>query len=381
VRLGALVLCVWPLACQRAREDPTLLRLVDRIPVESRFVRNIDGELRWVLPWLGPEQRFALADAPTQPILTFAAGLQRRRSVRFEVLLEPEQGEPISLYARDIDREGWHEERIDLSDRDLDGSTLVFRRTLLSGSEEPPYGVWANPTLLSAAPAKRTSVILVSLDTLRADRVGAYGHESARTPALDQLASAGVQYDRAYAPSTWTIPSHASLFYGAYLPDTPGVLRETHQVPEAAALPDRPIAEVLRAAGYLTAGFTGGGFLGYPWDFSRGFDTYFSYLQYGTTVELCGPQRFDGPEVFRRATQWLERNHGAPFFLFVHTYDPHDRCPFFEPDVVSPEGKPFDAIASIERADRQQVLDYYDQLVEETDRRLAGLLAAGARPA
>jgi len=230
--------------------------------------------------------------------------------------------------------------------------------------------------LLPAAPARLPSVILVSLDTLRADRVGAYGRESARTRALDRLAGEGVQYERAYAPSTWTIPSHASLFYGAYLPDTPGVLRETHQVPQTAELPDRPIAEILRGAGYLTAGFTGGGFLGYPWDFARGFDTYFSYLQSGGVADLCGPQRFDGPEVFRRATEWLRRNHEAPFFLFVHSYDVHDRCPFFQPDVVRPKGNPFDAAPSLERADHQKVIDYYDQLIEEMDGRLAGLLAA-----
>jgi len=377
LRLGVLLLCVFPLACQRAPENQTPLRLIDRIPVDSRFVMNIDGELRWVLPWLGPEQRFPLVDAPTRPILTFAAGLKGRRIVRFEVLLEPKQGDQISLYAKEVDREGWHEERIDLSDRDLNGSTLVFRRTVLKGFEEPPpYGAWANPTLLPAAPAKRPSVILVSLDTLRADRVGAYGREGARTPALDQLAGAGVQYQRAYAPSTWTIPSHASLFYGAYLPDTPGVLRETRQVPQTAELPDRPIAEILRGVGYLTAGFTGGGFLGYPWDFSRGFDTYFSYSQVVGTAPLCGPQRFDGPEVFRRATEWLRRSHGAPFFLFVHTYDVHDRCPFFQPDIVTPDAKPFYGGPSVDRADHQKVSDYYDQMIEETDRRLAGLLAA-----
>jgi arylsulfatase A-like enzyme len=236
--------------------------------------------------------------------------------------------------------------------------------------------VWANPTLLPSARAKRPSVILVSLDTLRADKVGVYGHASARTPALDQLAAAGVQYQRAYAPSTWTVPSHASLFYGAYLPASPGVLRESQRTPKTAELPDRPISEILRGAGYLTAGFTGGGFLGYPWDFFRGFDTYFSYSQPAGVVDPCSSQRFDGPEVFRRATRWLERNHGAPFFLFVHTYDAHDRCPFFQPDVVRPEGKPFDAAPSLDRADHQQVLDYYDQMIEETDRRLAGLLAA-----
>jgi arylsulfatase A-like enzyme len=373
------MLCLSALACQPASPGPDPLRFVDLLPPASRSVLIIDGELKSVLPSSEAEQRFEVEGAPQRPVLAFSVGLgpfQKPRAVRFEVLLQPKQADPALLYAKEVDRAGWIEERVDLADRDLNGATLIFRRTVLRGFEEPPpFGVWGNPMLLSSAPPRRPSVILVSLDTLRADMVGVYGREQARTPALDGLAAQGVQYQRAYAPSTWTVPSHASLFYGAYLPDTPAVLRGGKLVPETTDLPDRPIAETLREAGYLTAGFTGGGFLGFPWDFWRGFDSYYGYPPQGASSSGCNPLRFDGPEVFRRATEWLERHHGDPFFLFVHTYDVHDRCPFYNPNDLAPGANPFDAGPSLERADRRELLRYYDRLIEETDRRLAGLLA------
>ncbi len=378
-RLAALLLCVGSFACQREIGNTTPLRFADRVPAASRTVLEIEGEAKPTLPWPRADQRFEVQAAPTRPILTFAVALapsQQPRVVQFEVLLQSKQGEAVSLYTKVIDHKGWIEERIDLSDRELNGSTLIFRHTALSGFEEPPpYGVWGDPTLLPAPPSRLPSVILVSLDTLRADRVGAYGCESARTPALDQLAAEGVLYQRAYAPSTWTVPSHASLFYGAHLPDTPWALRTTRRVPETASLPDRPIAEILREAGYLTAGFTGGGFLGRAYDFSRGFGTYFSYAQALATGGVCDPRRFDGPEVFRRATEWLEQHRGSPFFLFVHTYDVHDRCPFFDPDAARTKPNFLDAAPSLDPAVRQAILGHYEQLIEATDRRLADFLA------
>ena len=381
LRLSVLLLCVLPLACQMEARNTTPMHFIDRIPSLRRSTMEIDGETKRVLPWAEFEHRFTLEGAPTRPVLAFAAGvleLPEQPSVRFEVLLQPQQGVPISLYSREIDRTGWNEERIDLSDRDLNRATLIFRRTVLRGFEKPPpYGGWGNPRLLPTEPARQPSVILVSLDTLRADLVGVYGRASARTPALDQLAASGMMYERAYAPSTWTVPSHASLFYGAYLPETPGVLRASGVVLTGAELPDRPIAEILGAAGYQTAAFTGGGFLAAsPWDFSRGFDSYYAYAEPTVGDAPCDERRFDGPEVFRRAIRWLERNHGNPFFLFVHTYDVHDRCPFLEPDAAGPGAELMYPTAVLARADRQKLLDHYERLIEAVDRRLAGLLAA-----
>jgi arylsulfatase A-like enzyme len=379
LRLGTLLICVLPLACQR--EITTPLRFIDRVPGSGLTRLDIAGESKTILPGSEFEQRFSLEGAPTRPVLEFAVGVAEfpnPPAVRFEVLLEPEAGDPVSLYSREIDRVGWNQERIDLSGRDLSGARLVFRRSVLRGFEHPPpQGAWGHPMLLPAEPARKPSVILVSLDTLRADMVGIYGRKQARTPELDQLAESGVMYERAYAPSTWTVPSHASLFYGAHLPYTPAALRESGLVPASVELPDRPIAEILRAAGYRTAAFTGGGFLAAaPWDYSRGFDTYFAYAEPVGMSVSCSAQRFDGPEVFRRAIQWLEENHRDPFFLFVHTYDVHDRCPFYEPGALAPGAEFMYPAQILARADPQKVLDYYDWLIEGVDRKMGDLLAA-----
>jgi arylsulfatase A-like enzyme len=225
--------------------------------------------------------------------------------------------------------------------------------------------------LVSAVRSRRPSVILVSLDTLQADKLGAYGHSKARTSALDRLAAEGVLFERTYSPSTWTVPSHASLFYGAYLQDTPAMMRGREIVSADAALPERPISSILRDAGFVTAGFTGGGFFTYPWDFMTGFETYFAYPQPPETNDACDPRRFDGAEVFRRATEWLRGNHQAPFFLFVHTYDVHDRCPFLIPR----SDLPFANWPRFSPEKRQRLYDYYDDLIAKVDHRMAEFFA------
>src|SRR5262249_42190386 len=130
----------------------------------------------------------------------------------------------------------------------------------------------------------------------------------------------------AYSASGWTYPSHASLLHGLY----PGSLP---QVDKPAPRPPA-LSELFRRGGYLTAGFTGGGFMSVAWGFQTGFDTYYQFPGTGGRSEECAPDRFDGPAVFGGATRWLQENGRRPFFLFVHTYDAHDRCEIKPPGVV-----------------------------------------------
>jgi arylsulfatase A-like enzyme len=206
----------------------------------------------------------------------------------------------------------------------------------------------------------------VSIDTLRADFTGPYGRATARTTALDRLAREGTVYEQAYSPSTWTLPSHVSLFFGSNLPETPAILRRDARIAADTSIADRSLATILRGAGYLTAGFTGGGFLDWPFDLPRGFDTYFAFQQPPRTA--CAAERFDGATVFARALVWLRTNHQRPFFLFVHTYDVHDRCPFM-PDVDAVGAWP-----ELSAARNRELLAYYDGLISATDQRLAALL-------
>jgi arylsulfatase A-like enzyme len=158
------------------------------------------------------------------------------------------------------------------------------------------------------------NVVLVSIDTLRADRLGCYGAERDLTPNLDALATEGAVFERAYAASPWTLPSHASLFasewphatgVGTY--DEPG-----HLVPEVVTL-----AEVLSEAGLSTMGFTGGGYLSEAFGLGRGFDFFGGQLERSSMAEIV-----------RRAGSWLEtRDEDRPFFLFLHTWEAHQYEP------------------------------------------------------
>lgn len=151
-------------------------------------------------------------------------------------------------------------------------------------------------------------VVIVDIDTLRADRLGAYGSTAGLTPNLDRFAAESVVFERAYAQSNETLYSHASLFSARY-PSELGRLDMAFRMP-----PEAPtLASVLRDAGWTTGGFTSGGHLSPVFGLGSGFSTW-------RTVEAWGSLRDSGAEGLR----WLDGAE-APFLLFVHGYDPHDR--------------------------------------------------------
>jgi arylsulfatase A-like enzyme/Flp pilus assembly protein TadD len=167
-----------------------------------------------------------------------------------------------------------------------------------------------------AAPPER--VVLVSIDTLRADHVGAYGAAKAATPTLDGVAADGVRFATAIAPAPLTLPSHTSLL-SALDPPRHGVRDNSlFRVP-----PDVPLLqERFHEAGFATAGFVGALVLDASTGIARGFDVYDDRMQRPDTgIETGFPER-PADAVVDAALGWLD---GAParFFLFVHLYDPH----------------------------------------------------------
>lgn len=301
-------------------------------------------------------ETFTLPQLSAPAVLVFSVGLQPVEgdlSVRFVVELEKDDRR-TPIYTKDVSTPGWVDERIELPEGGLGGARLSFSRGRLSGPVLGSRGGFGDPVLLWKSNEDRPSVMLISLDTLRADRVGLYGYHAARTPNLDALGLNGLWYRQAYSPATWTLPSHASLLWGTFL--------------EAVPLEPRfvSLTETLRNAGYLTAGFTGGGWVSTALGFDRGFDTFYSYTQ-PPNPETCPPDRFDGTEVFERAAAWLRDRGQAPFFLFVHTYEAHDRCPFLK----QPGGQliVWDPLPPARHA---ELLAYYDDLIARTD----GLLGA-----
>jgi hypothetical protein len=171
--------------------------------------------------------------------------------------------------------------------------------------------------LLLLAPSCRQArpqpynVVLISLDTLRADRMSLYGAPRRTTPAIDALAARGVRFTHAYSPSPWTLPAHATMLTGRY----PSSLSPnfSDQLYRLAPL----LSTLLKTHGYRTAAVTGGGFVSKAFGADIGFD---SFAQRNWDIDRSrGDAR---PSNLADALQWIEAGAG-PFFLFFHTYVAH----------------------------------------------------------
>jgi arylsulfatase A-like enzyme len=229
------------------------------------------------------------------------------------------------------------------------------------------------------------NIIVVSLDTTRPDHLGAYGYDRPISPAIDRLARSGATFERAVATSSWTIPTHASIMTGmapSHLGTGLGAgrVRGWVQVPASALM----MAEILRDAGYQTAGFVGAPTLNNFFGFDQGFDLYNdrrpialsakSNMIFGARqlrrllnipprdflrfldpsfralvhylydeafrgaseelIDLIGADRrwsSDADEVNHRVFRWLDRRPRRPYFLFVNYFDPHDPYDPYDP--------------------------------------------------
>lgn len=176
-------------------------------------------------------------------------------------------------------------------------------------------------------PASRPHLVLVSLDTTRADRCSVYGYSRPTTPFLEQLATESTTFEVAYAPMATTGPSHASLFTSLY-PRSHGFVKNGMTLTT-----DRPtMSEILRDAGYRTAAFVSAFPVSARFGFGRGFEVYDE--PFSETSELTerwegvpSPRVFERPgrETARRAAAWMANLGGdpSPVLLWVHIFDPH----------------------------------------------------------
>jgi arylsulfatase A-like enzyme len=179
-------------------------------------------------------------------------------------------------------------------------------------------------------PPAPPNLLLVTLDTARADHVSAYGYPRETTPVLRELAEAGTRFAHAYAPAATTAPSHATLFTSLY-PLAHGIVHNGLELRPA----ERTLAEILRERGYATAAFVSSFVLDARFGFAQGFERYDDDFAPGQASFPAGhewrdqeiPGGFDRPAdaTTRRAVEWLAsgRDPARPFFLFVHYFDPH----------------------------------------------------------
>lgn len=176
----------------------------------------------------------------------------------------------------------------------------------------------AGAGFLFLRPRPRPNVLLVTIDTLRADRLGCYGYSKAATPVLDALAGRGVRFTTAIAHTPLTAPSHASILTGA-LPFSHGVRDNGSFVLPATAT---TLAEVFHAAGYRTAGFISGFPLDRRFGFARGFQLYDDRLARGSDARRASYVERGAAQTTRAAADWI-RAAGSPWFAWVHYFDPH----------------------------------------------------------
>jgi arylsulfatase A-like enzyme/Tfp pilus assembly protein PilF len=174
--------------------------------------------------------------------------------------------------------------------------------------------------IVSGVDPRSLNVIVLTLDTTRWDRLGAYGDRHAATPNLDRLASEGVLFEETIAPVPLTLPAHSTLFTGLLPPrhgvrDNGGyVLDQKHTT----------LAELLKNDGWQTGAFVGAFVLDAKWGLNKGFDTYhdkFDVSKY-RTVSLGGVSRIAG-DVMQNAMPWLEQHANQRFFAWLHFYDAH----------------------------------------------------------
>ncbi len=171
------------------------------------------------------------------------------------------------------------------------------------------------------------NLLIITVDTLRADRLGAYGYAGAETPAMDRLASEGVRFSHAVTAAPTTLPSHATIFTGM-TPPRHGVRDNAAGVLPAAAL---TLAEQFQASGFNTGAFVSAFVLDSRWGLSQGFDVYD-----GTPVAPgeapASPQESEriGEQTVRAALDWIDSQRGENWFAWIHLFDPH--APYVAPE-------------------------------------------------
>ncbi|MBI5506874.1 MAG: sulfatase [Deltaproteobacteria bacterium] len=253
-------------------------------------------------------------------------------------------------------------------------------------------GWWQQPAIVAvaAAPSPASAaggdgaaaynVVLISLDSLRADHLRTYGYQRDTAPAIDRMAREGVVFDNAIATSSWTLPTHVTMFTGRYQLSH-GVIDETSVLPSS--IPT--LGQIFKAAGFSSAGFASGPYLAGHYGYERGMDTYrdlsarFSDPREARSAILS-------PEINADALGWLDAHATERFFLFLHYFDIHyDYVPpapydtMFDPDYTGTmDGRNFiersDVNARMNGRDLDHVRALYDGEIRFTDEHVGRVL-------
>lgn len=314
----------------RTEADPEAIAIAAARP----WAVDLNGVVRSAMLGVPGADQSHIVEIANDSVLNFFWGVPStiRVPVRLSVVATPlngdREGRTETLWEKEVDPKDaallgrWHREVIDL------GGVAAGRMSIRYGTRAADafnaargLPAWGNPEVRRRSAAQTLpNIVVVCLDTLRADHLSLYGYHRQTSPYLDAWAGRrAVVFETAVAPASWTLPSHLSMFTGLAAP-VHGINHPT-PVPASFTL----LAERLRTAGYATMAVTGGRYLDASYGLFQGFDAF---------VSPGGDPRDELDLEIEKAIEWIEAADATrPFFLFFHTYEIHDpywpREPFY----------------------------------------------------
>lgn len=304
------------------RKHGQLLPVRNADSVEPPFDRNFD--YRHGLLAVAPSAlTFPVSDIAKTSVLRFSYGLIKMArpgdAVTFRVIAKTPAGQKHTLFERSITLDGrgsqWHWHSAEVALGKFAGKKLELTLQTSATQGKRGYGIWGNPHIeIPRRQDDPPNVIVVAVDTLRADRMGLYGHTRDNTPNLDKVAAESIVFEDAVSPSNWTSSAFGSVFTGV-MPSRHRVIHRARSLPRGL----QTLTEDFRQGGWTTHAIVYKPYL-YNMGFEQGFDVWFNRPQQAVTADAN----------LKSALSWLKKNHDRRFFLFFHLNDPHQ--PFNQPE-------------------------------------------------
>lgn len=315
--------------------------------------------------------------------------------VLFKIIIEENQKRSTlfsdTVYSKETENEsGIHEKDFDLSAYSGKTIYLYFITECSGKNNNILLSFWSNPEIYRETSTfsrdKKPNIILISIDTLRADHLGCYGYDRETSPNLDRFAQDCVLFKRAHSQAPSTLPSHMSMLTSLY-PVNHGLCTLSIGGPIGGGQKLDPtiltLADFLRKQGYVTFGITGGGQISSYFGFAKGFDY---YEENKRSILLDTPER-----LLRKSSEFLKKYSQRPFFLFLHTYQTHmpyappppyqtlftDEKPIWkELDIIQLLSQREGKYSQLTDKERKNIISLYDGEIRYTDEKfLAPFLA------
>ncbi|MFW6132150.1 MAG: sulfatase-like hydrolase/transferase [Candidatus Aminicenantaceae bacterium] len=318
---------------------------------------------------------------PENSVFEFGSGViwpenstepNEKKEVNFFITLEI-KGRKKTIFQRHIKYQpGKNNQNFSIHSISMPHKSEQAKVSIITTGSKKNFPFWYNPVLYTKGQNRR-NVILVSIDTLRADHLSCYGYQRKTTPHIDSLAADSALFLNTYATSPWTLPSHVSMLTSLF-----EINHQINQMDEKMDASFTTLADILREENFFCSAFTGGGFISSAYGFSNGFD---SYSQITKGIYKKNSAETIGESV----VNWIDLNDDKNFFLFVHTYQTHNpyTCPepynsmflsndskWHEINILKHLGGKKGIFKPLSEEERRNIIDLYDAEIRYTDETL-----------